>query len=171
MDLAKDTKTTVCSTGEGASVFDEAGKLLNNEKANKISELVWGIISDAFKYSNESSSSIPPNRSLKDFFIHQIGEKDPSDVDKELILQMAEMWGAFVGSPWEGQSLKYFWLEECIDGGKLNTYYHTADRMIVSHHLDAIFLRHWSVYGRCESTDKEQKTSLWQAPTKLSSTA
>ena len=26
------------------------------------------------------------------------------------------MWGAFVGSPVSSQSLKYFWLEECIEG-------------------------------------------------------
>jgi predicted NAD/FAD-dependent oxidoreductase len=29
------------------------------------------------------------------------------------------MWGAFVGSPIQRQSLKFFWLEECIDGENL----------------------------------------------------
>ena len=109
----------MCSSGEGASVFDEAGKLLDSQRANEVFKLVWGIISDAFKYSNESCSDIPSDQSLKDFFIQKIGEKDLRGADKQLILQMAEMWGAFVGSPWERQSLKYFWLEECIDGGKL----------------------------------------------------
>ena len=99
---------------------------MDSQKVKELSELVWGIISDAFKYSNESSSSILPNQSLKDFFIQKIGEKDLSEVDKGLILQMAEMWGAFVGSPWEGQSLKYFWLEECIDGGKWSTFSETV---------------------------------------------
>lgn len=32
---------------------------------------------------------------------------------------MAEMWGSFIGSPITSQSLKFFWLEECIDGENL----------------------------------------------------
>ena len=39
--------------------------------------------------------------------------------EKQQVLWMAEMWGAFVGDPIQKQSLKYFWLEECIDGGTL----------------------------------------------------
>ena len=31
-------------------------------------------------------------------------------------LGMAQMWGAYVGSPVQRQSLKFFWLEECIEG-------------------------------------------------------
>lgn len=32
-------------------------------------------------------------------------------------LECAHMWGAFVGDPIECQSLKFFFLEETIDGG------------------------------------------------------
>jgi len=32
------------------------------------------------------------------------------------------MWGDFVGEPIEKQSMKYFWLEECIEGGKPATF-------------------------------------------------
>ena len=39
------------------------------------------------------------------------------DLKTNLLLQMAELCGAFVGSPVYRQSLKFFWLEECIDGG------------------------------------------------------
>ena len=91
---------------------------MDGEKATAISELVWGTISDAFKHSNDDSSAITSDKSLKDFFIEKLNEKDLSKTDRKLVLQMAEMWGAFVGDPWERQSLKYFWLEECIDGGK-----------------------------------------------------
>ena len=95
---------------------------MGGEKANAISELVWGTIADAFKYSNDDSSAIPSNKSLKDFFVEKLDQKDLSKTDKKLVLQMAEMWGAFVGDPWERQSLKYFWLEECIDGGKSTSF-------------------------------------------------
>lgn len=87
------------------------------EKAKKHSELVWGIISDAFKYSNEQSDTIPPDRSLMEFFETKIKEKDLNGPSSRLVLQMARIWGDFVGDPIERQSLKYFWLEECIDGG------------------------------------------------------
>jgi hypothetical protein len=38
--------------------------------------------------------------------------------ERKLVMQVGEMWGAFIGDPWERQSLKYFWLEEWLDGGE-----------------------------------------------------
>lgn len=86
--------------------------------AKKHSELVWEIISEAFKYSNQNSASIPPEKSLVDFFRSAIREKALDEPSSDLVLQMAQLWGAFVGEPIEKQSLKFFWLEECIEGGK-----------------------------------------------------
>lgn len=90
---------------------------MDNAKATGFSELVWGVIADAFKYSNECAT-IPPDRSLKDFFIEKVGEKGLTDDENRVVLQMAEMWGAFIGDPIDRQSLKNFYLEECIDGGR-----------------------------------------------------
>ena len=36
----------------------------------------------------------------------------------ELVLGMSQMWGAYVGDRVELQSLKYFYLEDCIEGGR-----------------------------------------------------
>ena len=36
----------------------------------------------------------------------------------ELVLSMSQMWGAYVGDRVELQSLKYFYLEDCIEGGR-----------------------------------------------------
>jgi hypothetical protein len=99
-------------------VFDQCGQSIDMEKATEFFELVWTIISDAFKYSNENCSNISPKTSLKDFFTQKVNEKGLSEEDQTLILQLAEMWGAFIGDPWDQQSLKYFWLEECLDGGE-----------------------------------------------------
>ena len=41
---------------------------------------------------------------------------DERDRKRRLLLQEAEMWGAFVGGAIQRQSLKFFWLEECIEG-------------------------------------------------------
>lgn len=32
---------------------------------------------------------------------------------------LCRLWGGFVGSPIQKQSLKFFFLEECINGGKM----------------------------------------------------
>lgn len=34
-------------------------------------------------------------------------------------MQMAEMWGAYIGDPVHRQSLKFAWMEECCGGGEL----------------------------------------------------
>lgn len=91
---------------------------MSQEKAKEHSELVWGIIADAFKYSNAESASIPSNKSLLDYFKMKLEEKDIEDESKKLVLQMCRIWGDFVGDVIEKQSLKYFWLEECIEGGR-----------------------------------------------------
>ncbi|MCJ1402281.1 hypothetical protein MMC11_005501 [Xylographa trunciseda] len=131
LDLAKETNTVASLIGEKSGTFDELGEYMDEKKAERLSELVWGIIADAFKYSNDSSS-IPPDRSLRDFFVEELEEKDLSQEDKKIVLQIAQMWGAFIGDPIERQSLKYFWLEECIDGENLfvaSTYKAILDRV------------------------------------------
>lgn len=118
MNLAKQTETALSAAEDSACVFDQNGEVISNEKATELLDLVWEIIRDAFKYSNQDCANISPERSLKDFFMDQVREKGLSEEDQMLVLQMAEMWGAFIGDPLERQSLKYFWLEECLDGGE-----------------------------------------------------
>jgi hypothetical protein len=118
LNLAKQTETAICLIEDVPCIFDQNGQTISMEKATELFESVWSIISDAFKYSNEFCSSISPKRSLKHFFIEKIGEKGLDEESQTLVLQLAEMWGAFIGDPFDQQSLKYFWLEECLDGGK-----------------------------------------------------
>lgn len=119
LDLAHETKTIIFTPPEqGKSpVFDDLGRLLSDSRGKEISRLVWGIIDDAFKHSNEDSASIPPDRSLMDFFKIKVKEKNMDEPTSKLVLQMAHIWGDYVGEPIETQSLKYMWLEECIDDG------------------------------------------------------
>ncbi|KZF24139.1 FAD/NAD(P)-binding domain-containing protein [Xylona heveae TC161] len=133
LDLARETKTALHSWGERQSLFDEEGNLVDDQRATHYSEVVWSIIADAFKYSNEHSATIEPSESLMDFFKQKTREavlersadsKDSATLEtlnqeRETILRIAKMWGAFVGSSIERQSLKYFWLEECIEGENL----------------------------------------------------
>ncbi|KAI8943087.1 hypothetical protein NX059_001118 [Plenodomus lindquistii] len=127
LDLARETKTVVMNWDGRQSVFDHLGNQMPEKEAVENTEHVWAIIERAMKLSNDSSASIPAEKSLYSFFEEQVTEMFPSDVEgdataksrRSTILQMAEMWGAFVGSPIQRQSLKFFWLEECIDGENL----------------------------------------------------
>lgn len=115
--LAKDTGTTLSAIDDSTRVYDSRGVPLGSDETKAGFERVWSFIDDAFKKSNESCSSIDPNVSLKDFFLAKMAEQALSQEEQDRILLLAEMWGFFIGDPWEQQSLKWFWLEECLDGG------------------------------------------------------
>lgn len=121
LSIAEKTHDTTFSPPEDAppSLYDESGHLVESQTAKKHSELVWEIISNAFKYSRENGPSIPPQSSLMDFFESEVKGKGLDDASAKLIFQMARMWGDFVGEPIEKQSLRFFWLEECIEGENL----------------------------------------------------
>lgn len=140
LDLARDTNTMTMSWDGRQSIFDKLGNQMPSKEAGESTEIVWEIIEQAMKYSNEESATIPPERSLYDYFEEKVKDMIPSEMDgdeevkrkRESILSMAEMWGAFVGSPIQTQSLKFFWLEECIDGENLfvaETYHKVLDRI------------------------------------------
>lgn len=127
LDLAKETDTVVINWDGRQAMFDQNGKSIDEKESAEITEVVWSIIEQAMKYSNDHLAEIPVERSLYDFFQEQVEKIFPSMIedDKETqnkriaVLQHAEMWGAFVGSPIQTQSLKFFWMEECIDGENL----------------------------------------------------
>lgn len=51
-----------------------------------------------------------------DFFKDKVAERgDLSSPEKETCLEGSKLWGSYVGDPVERQSLRFFWLEECID--------------------------------------------------------
>ncbi|KYK60556.1 hypothetical protein DCS_01693 [Drechmeria coniospora] len=124
LDLARETNTPVGSWDARACIFDESGNLFQPDEGEKLAGVMWGIILDAFKHSNTLSADIRPDETLSDFFqkrvVDVIPDTEPDFLRRrKIILQMSELWGAFVGSPVSRQSLKYFWLEECIEGENL----------------------------------------------------
>lgn len=127
LDLARETNTIVMNWDGRQSVFDHLGNQMPEHEAAENTEHVWTIIDRAMKLSNDDSASIAAEKSLYNFFEEEVVKIFPPDVEDDAkakskqstILQMAEMWGAFVGSPIQKQSLKFFWLEECIDGENL----------------------------------------------------
>ena len=114
--LAEQTCTTVIEPGEENLLFDTDGKKLSDEVSKDLSSRMWGMIVDAFKYSDEHSSAIQPKTSLYDYFKDRLSKEVNDDQRRRDALNECRMWGPFIGDPIERQSLKFFFLEECIDG-------------------------------------------------------
>lgn len=124
LDIAKTTNTATGSFDPSSYVFNSNGELYPHEDGEAYSTMMWDIVQAAFKYSNKHSAEIGPEESLLDFFKSKVKELIPETDDdwdrkRTIVLQMGDLWGAFVGSPIERQSLKFFWLEECIEGENL----------------------------------------------------
>lgn len=123
LELATETGTAVSNGEQNTScVFDEDGQLLPLKDGERFSTIMWDIVGEAFEYSNRCGSEIDTNRTLRDYFEEQVKVKIPDNEDdykrkRHIVLQTAELWGSFIGSPVEKQSLKFLWLEECIGGG------------------------------------------------------
>ncbi|KIW13881.1 hypothetical protein PV08_06662 [Exophiala spinifera] len=119
MALADATHSVVTAPDEaGGALYDSDGHRRTDEEALSLSEKVWEMVVTAFKYSDENSATIDPQTSLFDYFSEQIDTCDPK-VDakrKADLLAEAQMWGPFVGDSVKTQSLKFFFLEECIEG-------------------------------------------------------
>jgi len=116
----------LCLAEEEPLVYDQHGSLTDQQRTTQLFDLIWSIISEAFKVSNERCSTIPSSTSLKDFLAEKLVQQELNLDEQTLVLQLAEMWGSYTGDPLEAQSLRYMWLEECLDGGKqvyLRTHY------------------------------------------------
>jgi len=80
--------------------------------------------------SNDNGPSIPSDKSLYDFFndkrYRDRWAKTSDHLGLEeakrrevMLLRLAESWGAFIGSPVQKQSLRFMWMEQCLEGENL----------------------------------------------------
>ena len=137
-DLVQKTETPTYSFSDRHATFAPDGSRLPDKIVRFCAEIMWNIIADAMKYSNEHSGTdfIPESESLMDYLEKEVplrispetvrGEgTQVESVDDEVnkrratVLQMAQLWGAYIGSATDTQSLRFLWLEECLDGENL----------------------------------------------------
>ena len=124
MALAEKTQTVVLAPEEDSALFDSDGMRRPQSEAKALSAEIWATIADAFKYSDEHSAEIDPQISLFQYIQSRIGDETETNeraatrlkLNRTDLLREAEMWGPFIGDPVQRQSLKFFWLEECIEG-------------------------------------------------------
>lgn len=118
-EIAKATGTTLHDWGDKGGHFDEHGKVM--EDGAELMADVWGLITKAFAYSRDNSAAIDPNLSLFDFIRDGLDSLYEQSLDsarkRRQALMFSEFWGDYVGTKVQNQSLKFLWLEECIDGG------------------------------------------------------
>ena len=74
------------------------------------------------EHSTHHSDNLHSTASLYSFFVTSCQQAYQKGLmtarERDLVLGMSQMWGAYVGDPVDRQSLKYFFLEDCINGGK-----------------------------------------------------
>lgn len=114
--LARQTGTAVMDPPEVTSIFDSSGHRLPHDLAEEISENMWSTIASAFEYSNKNSTEIDRQTSLYDYMVSTCTAQVTDREKLQLIFNESQTWGGFVGDPIERQSLKFFFLEETIDG-------------------------------------------------------
>ncbi|KAJ7052579.1 hypothetical protein C8F01DRAFT_1170479 [Mycena amicta] len=123
--LAKDTNTPVHYWNDKELVFDSDGNALPEQVTERLSTLLWDIIEDAFKFSEaarkkkDEGESIPREDSLYDYVKREALTRLDDAKEQHLLIQMSEMWGAYVGEPIWKQSLRFSWMEECCTGEEM----------------------------------------------------
>ncbi|RMZ76262.1 hypothetical protein DV737_g4878, partial [Chaetothyriales sp. CBS 132003] len=116
MQMAYRTRTIVLSPEENGIVFDSNGNKKTPKESQELSATMWGLIVEAFQHSDEHSATIDPASSLSDFFRERLSGQIKEQAKLQDALNESRMWGQFIGDPIEKQSLKFFFLEECVDG-------------------------------------------------------
>lgn len=137
-EIAKKTDTVYHSWDHGRTrVIDKNDVEMDHHRAEELSTAMWDVVAKAYEFSGKHGSDIPASRGLVDFLkcegrehlrehFQKIRDKDRSsefpkdtiEADVNDTVRLADMWGGFVGTEYERQSLRFFWLEEMLDGGK-----------------------------------------------------
>ncbi|PKS11160.1 hypothetical protein jhhlp_002921 [Lomentospora prolificans] len=129
--LAQDTQTPVHRWNNKQLIYDSSGKALPDDVADRLSTSLWEIIEDAFKLSQElhdtgRASEIPSTDSLYDFITKEAKKRLSDETEQHLLVQMSEMFGAYIGEPVWKQSLRFAWMEECCGGEEMFVASHYA---------------------------------------------
>ncbi|RAH45078.1 flavin monoamine oxidase family protein [Aspergillus brunneoviolaceus CBS 621.78] len=139
VSIAEATNTAVEDFEGNQALIAPDGTPISDDVAEKVSDVLWTIIAKAFEYSNTYKETIPADRSLLDYIKEQVVQTDLSEEEKVLCVESSKMWGAYVGDPIERQSLKFFCLEECIDG---NNYFVASTYTRILEHVSKTARQH-----------------------------
>ncbi|KAK0754840.1 flavin-containing amine oxidase [Schizothecium vesticola] len=121
--LADKANATTVACGAVSSICDSGGRWLDRTEARGHYEEVWDILGEAMEHSKDKAPGLDDTEKIMDFFRRQIRSRNPGHSRPEayetLMLDIVEMWGAFMGDECERQSLKNLWLEAGLEGDNL----------------------------------------------------
>ncbi|KAK4119249.1 FAD/NAD(P)-binding domain-containing protein [Parathielavia appendiculata] len=122
--LATETNTPLHHWNNKQLLFDPSGNKLPDDLTERLSTTLWEIIEQAFEFSKaahdrDGGQEIPINDSLQDFIRRKAHEVISDENERELLVHMSEMFGAYVGEPVWKQSLRFAWMEECCGGEEM----------------------------------------------------
>ncbi|KAL8982291.1 MAG: hypothetical protein Q9205_003153 [Flavoplaca limonia] len=119
--LAEKACSTTLACSAVYSICDSIGVWLGSDTARRHYEEVWEILEVVMDKSRTETSTLQDSVKMMDFFRQELGrrclgEKEPATY-KNLMSQIVEMWGAFMGDDCERQGLKNLWLDAGLEGG------------------------------------------------------
>lgn len=121
VSLADKASSTTVACGAVYSIFDSNGDSIDQGTARSHYEEVWEILEMAMEKSKEEYASLSDTSKMMDFFRKAVAKRALRAAHPErytaLMLQIAEMWGAFMGDDCENQSLKGLSLDPGLEGG------------------------------------------------------
>ncbi|OAX81790.1 hypothetical protein ACJ72_03868 [Emergomyces africanus] len=107
MHLSNSSKTITHAWGGLGNVIDTFGKPLSETLVGKISDFLWATVENAYEYSRVNKVNIPADKSLLDFLKERLEKADLSEVEKETCIELSKLWGSYIGSPIDRQSLSF----------------------------------------------------------------
>lgn len=119
--LAEKAGSTIvpCSTVD--SICNSDGNWLPSNVARDFYEEVWEILEMAMAKSREETTLIPDTDKMINFFRQEVkrrrSQAEQPEAYDTLMVQIVEMWGAFMGNECEAQGLKNLWLDAGLEGG------------------------------------------------------
>ncbi|KAL2822820.1 flavin-containing amine oxidase [Aspergillus cavernicola] len=139
VDLAEKAEATTVGCGAVDSICDSNGVWLNQDTARGYYEEVWEILEMAMEKSRHESALLPDSFKMMDFFREEVRRRrciaaNPVEYEA-LMLQIVEMWGAFMGDECENQSLKNLALDGGLEGDNLfvaSTFKDILHRLLLS---------------------------------------
>lgn len=123
--LAEETRTPIHRWNQKTIIIDHEGNPVPSVRVEHALSTVWRILENALNYSKTNTANIPIHKSLFHYFMTECASMVKRQIitpdDSQLILSMSEMWGAYIGAEVGSQSLRFFYLEDCIEDSKLRS--------------------------------------------------
>ena len=119
--LALKAGSTIIACGAVDSICNSDGTWLPSTVARTYYEEVWEILDMAIAKSRTETKSMSDTLKMMTFFRQEVerrrSQAEQPEAYETLMVQIVEMWGAFMGNECETQGLKNLWLDAGLEGG------------------------------------------------------